>query len=95
MNNDDQGGRNTENNHDDECVIIKRNCSRHNLPALQKRTKKMVWTKIQNTGLYGYRTRTSVTWVCPSNNPEVPESSQFERESGKQIKVKSDTVKGT
>ena len=84
-NNDDQRGRKNVDNYDDECVVMKRSCIKHNLPAVQMRKKKTVWTKIKKSGLYGYRTRTSITWVCPSDNPVGPESSQFERESGKEI----------
>ena len=39
-----------------------------------KRKKKM-WTKSSRTGLFGWRTTTSVQWTCPKNNcPQEPDT---------------------
>ena len=80
--NDDQNEDNLiENNIDDQCVVRKRICQKHELPAIMKKIRRRIWTKNQKSGLYGYRTRISITWVCPSLGPVAPEYPQLERES--------------
>ena len=37
--------------------------------------KKRMWTKSMRTGLFGWRTTTSVQWTCPKNNcPQEPDT---------------------
>ena len=62
---------------EEQCVIVKRSCTRHNIDAKMTKLKKKVWTKNPKTGLYGYRTRTSVLWECPTKyNPASLRSEQ-------------------
>ena len=46
------------------CTITRRMCRTHNIRAVMSKRKKKVWTKLR-TGLYAYRTQTSVQWMCP------------------------------
>ena len=63
--------------HEEQCVIVKRSCTKHNIDARMTKLKKKVWTKNPKTGLYGYRTRTSVLWECPTkHNPADLRSEQ-------------------
>ena len=48
-----------------ECNIVKKMCLEHGRGAILKKYKKRIWTKIKKTGLFGYRTVTSINWICP------------------------------
>ena len=48
-----------------ECTVVRRKCIVHRVPAKMIKSKKSIWTKSGRTGLFGYKTRTSVQWQCP------------------------------
>ena len=48
-----------------ECNIVKKMCLEHGRGAILKKYKKRIWTKIKKAGLFGYRTVTSINWICP------------------------------
>ena len=47
-----------------QCTITRRMCRTQHIRAVMSKSKKKVWTKLR-TGLYAYRTQTSVQWMCP------------------------------
>ena len=71
--NDDDQNKNDDNDDDQEdqadCNIDRRKCTTHKVPALMTKTKKKVWTRIKKTGLFAFRTRSSVQWRCPLAPP--------------------------
>ena len=61
------------------CTVVRKKCVRHNLSAVVRKTKKQVWAKSKRTGLYSFRTTTSVLWECPIkiSQMEGPQKTQF------------------
>ena len=61
------------------CAVVRKKCVRHNLSAVVRKTKKQVWAKSKRTGLYSFRTTTSVLWECPVkiSQMEGPQKTQF------------------
>ena len=58
-----------------ECDIVRRVCKTHDMEAIMCKRKKRMWTKSSRTGLFGWRTTTSVQWTCPKTNcPQEPET---------------------
>ena len=55
-----------------ECNIVKRICTEHGKKALLKKEKKRIWTKVKKTGLFGYRTVSSINWICPEAPTLMP-----------------------
>ena len=58
----------------------------HKILALMMKTKKRVWTNIKKTGLFAFRTRSSVHWRCPLAPPVMmtSESTQINTENNTQ-----------
>ena len=48
-----------------ECTAVRRKCSLHRVPAKMIKSKKSIRIKSGRTGLFWYKTRTSVQWQCP------------------------------
>ena len=90
MNNDDQyetkyeddDDRNVRSTKDDDqadqCVKIGKHCKAHNIAAMRTKVRRTAWTYIKRTGLYGYRTTSSVLWRCPLAPPETTSKSNQE-----------------
>ena len=55
-----------------ECNIVKRICTEHGKEAILKKEKKRIWTKVKKTGLFGYRTVSSINWICPEAPTLMP-----------------------
>ena len=64
--------RENENICDNICNIVKRICTEHGKKALLKKEKKRIWTKVKKTGLFGYRTVSSINWICPEAPTLMP-----------------------
>ena len=74
MNNDDQYGTKYEDDDDQnvrsikdddqagQCMMIGKHCKTHNIAAMRTKVRRTAWTYINRTGLYGYRTTSSVLW---------------------------------
>ena len=68
LNNDVRNVNNEEMMNNEKCVIVKRTCTTHGVKAKMTKLRKREWKKNGKTGLYGYRTTTSVKWKCPSQS---------------------------
>ena len=104
---DDQNVRSTKDDDQaDQCVMIGKHCKAHNIAAMRTKVRRTAWTYIKRTGLYGYRTTSSVLWRCPlapsettsksnqeigiSNQPVVSPENLSSRESLKSLDKISD-----
>ena len=76
---DDQNVRSTKDDDQaDQCVMIGKHCKAHNIAAMRTKVRRTAWTYIKRTGLYGYRTTSSVLWRCPLAPPETTSKSNQE-----------------
>ena len=99
---DDQNVRSTKDDQADQCKMIGKHCKTHNIAAMRIKVRRTAWTHIKRTGLYRYRTTSSVLWRCPlapsksnqeigiSNQPVVSPENLSSRESLKSLDKISD-----
>ena len=56
-------------------MMMDKHCKTHNIAAMRTKVRRTAWTYIKRTGLYGYRTTSSVLWRCPLAPPETTSKS--------------------